>query len=388
MRELVSLDYLEGYDIVKLENAVRESFLRLDLTKSIKPNMKVMLKVCIPCKANADQAETTNPNLVAAVINVLSEMKVKCIVADCPMTRFSPNKLESIYINTGMLEVNNLSPCELNRNFETEEVAFEAGVKAKSFTFLKLAQEVDAIINLSKLKIDEDLGFMGSSSNMFGLIPGSLKNVILNRMERQSDFNNYIIDINECLKDKVILNITDAIVALEAGKTPRMMFCLAMSKNTYCLDACLVDILGIDQDRTLLKLAKERGLIENVNCYNTIGKSVEDFKVDDFALYDFDNFTEIKIKSSGNIKKYKKFQKYPEIKPNICKGCGYCEKVCPVGAISMKYDKDGELYASIDYKKCVYCYRCVAACPYTVIRTKSNLRFKMIERTLKKYNKS
>ena len=32
----------------------------------------------------------------------------------------------------------------------------------------------------------------------------------------------------------------------------------------------------------------------------------------------------------------------------------------------MKYDKNGELYAVVDYDKCILCYKCITACPYKV----------------------
>lgn len=47
----------------------------------------------------------------------------------------------------------------------------------------------------------------------------------------------------------------------------------------------------------------------------------------------------------------------------MCTGCGACNNVCPVGAISMKPDKYGFLYPEIDGSMCIDCGKCEKTCP-------------------------
>lgn len=46
-----------------------------------------------------------------------------------------------------------------------------------------------------------------------------------------------------------------------------------------------------------------------------------------------------------------------------CTGCGACDNVCPVGAITMRENGEGFLYPEIDKQKCVNCGLCAKRCP-------------------------
>lgn len=50
-----------------------------------------------------------------------------------------------------------------------------------------------------------------------------------------------------------------------------------------------------------------------------------------------------------------------------CIGCGKCEKVCPVLAISMSTNSEGKKIAQVDHEVCLGCGICVRSCPKKVI---------------------
>ncbi|MCM1134490.1 MAG: Coenzyme F420 hydrogenase/dehydrogenase, beta subunit C-terminal domain [Clostridium sp.] len=47
-----------------------------------------------------------------------------------------------------------------------------------------------------------------------------------------------------------------------------------------------------------------------------------------------------------------------------CYGCGLCVASCPFHAVSMRADKEGFLYPSINKRKCSHCGKCEAVCPH------------------------
>ena len=386
MSKIVSLKYLNDYNSKELEASIKTALEQLCITNTIKPKMKVLIKACLPTAVSADMAETTHPSVVRALSNVLKQLGAECIVADSPYKKYSLETLDKVYLNTGMLDAANQSSCVLNKDLSTFTIATPNGVMNKSLTLLNVINEVDAIINVGKLKIDETLGYVGVVANLFGFVPGEMKTQALARLSTQKDFHNYCIDIHDAIKDKVIFNVLDGIVALESGNTQRMLNCLAISENMFCLDAAVVDILDLGFKNTVLKQAKARGLFDYEKGYKLIGDKLEKFKVADFNIHEFSDCSPIYKDKSEQVKYFKKHQLRTKIKPNNCKGCSVCTKICPTGAITMKTDTRGELYASINYNKCIFCNKCHTACPYKVVEIVLPSGHKQIMKEIEKQN--
>lgn len=386
MSKMVWLEKVDDYNIKELQNKFEHCFFDLDVKKNFKPKMKVLIKVCMPYSVSRDSAESTHPAVVGALVNVLTSLGVKCILVDSPYKKYTVENLEQVYLNTGMLEVANLSNCELNRNLKTYKVKLNEGVATKDLTLLDVVNDVDAIINVGKIKLDNNLGYLGAVANLFGLVPGEKKTQVLNGLDTIENFNNYLLDIMCAVQDKIVLNVLDGIVALEKDKTPRMLYCLGVSENAFYLDEAIVDVLGINKDNSIIKQAVEREFIKENSTYKTINVSVDDFKLDDFALIDITKSTQIHKNQSEQKRYFNKYQARPKIDNAKCKGCSICSRVCPTKAIMMKYDKNGELYAEIDYKKCIFCNKCIGACPYTVAKQHIPVGYKDLEKEINKFN--
>ncbi|MGN0787746.1 MAG: DUF362 domain-containing protein [Candidatus Onthoplasma sp.] len=385
MNRLVSLKYVDSYDYETIENELMKQFDEQGLFLKLKPKMKVMLKVCLNPSMAPDCAETTHPNIVCAIANILTKFGASCELVDSQTgKKYSIEGLDETYITTGMLEVANLSKCTLNHNMKAIELETPYGRMRKNLILLEEIKNVDAIINVGKIKIDDSFGYIGATANLFGFVPGKVKDLYINQCNNLGEFNEFLLDIYDVIKDKIAINVLDGIVALEANKTQRMLSCLASSMDIFALDQAIIEILNINKEKTIISNAKNRGY-DCLSKIKVFGDEYEKFKVEDFALVDFDNNKKI-----VDDKKRKKFfnlnQKRVEINALKCKGCSICSKICPVGAILMKYDKNEELYAEIDYSKCVYCMKCQTACPYLVTKMNIPIGYKKIMRDISKFD--
>lgn len=388
MTNNVAIKKIDNYNLVNVENALTELFASIDASKLFKPNLTVLVKINAGVDANPDLAQTTHPAVVQAVVNLLTKFGAKCIIADSPIKQYSQNGLDKIYFDTGMLEVANSCRCTLNHNLAVCKTEIANGIKTKSATLLEVVKQVDLIVNVGKLSVDDNLGALGVATGIFGLVPGDIKQLVLNRLTTVEDFNNYVIDLVSKLQKKIVLNIFDGVVALEANNSQRMLSCLAVSENMFSLDAVISKIIGRDLNDTIVKTAANRGMVDFANPYNIVDGSLKEFCLEDFNFGEQTNNSSIH-KNKGQQKRFfNRNQQHVVICPSKCKGCSRCANICPAKAIMMKYDKNGELFAKIDYSKCIFCNKCYTACPYKVVDLKSPIGYKMIINNLEKFDEN
>ena len=386
MSKKISLEYIDNYNLKNVQQTLESVFLKLNVEESLKNVRKVLIKVCIPEDTLPDMAVSTHPAVVAALVKILTNYGKACVVAESPYKKYTNTNLDKVFLNTGMLEVANLTTCELNRNLKTSKFNLPSGVMAKSIEMLDVINEVDAIINVGKLKITPRFGLEAATTNLFGFVPGEMKNVVINRLNTIKDYNNYILDIYEVLKNKIALNIVDGVVALEGGTTPRLMSCLGVAENSFALDFAMANILGVDVNKTIIKQAEQRKLFNREQSFKNVGEAEEKFTVQDFAMVEFGENTPLHTNKNSQKSQFMKLQKRVKIERDVCKGCGICTKMCPTNALTMKYDKNGELYTSVDYNKCIFCYKCVTACPYSVVEIVKPSGYRKIRKQIDRKN--
>ncbi|WP_273485260.1 DUF362 domain-containing protein, partial [Desulforamulus ruminis] len=62
-----------------------------------------------------------------------------------------------------------------------------------------------------------------------------------------------------------------------------------------------------------------------------------------------------------------RLQPKPIFSPELCLGCGECQRCCPAGAITMA---DGQ--PRLNLNQCIRCFCCQELCPHKAVRVRQN----------------
>ena len=380
----VALKTCKEYCYEQVLQALKDSIDLLGgIAEFVKPNQTVLIKPDLYYATEPNQAKTTNPNVVSALAEIIAKAGGKCIIADSPKGNFNLSTMDNVYVKTQMLEVSNNGNAILNVNENITTITNPKGEFCRDIYIMDAINDADIIINVGKFKCDKNLGIIGCSQNLFGLIPGKFKDLIKSRCYTSKAYYNYIIDLYEALENKVVLNILDGIVSCEANGDPRILNSIIVGQNPYSVDAVALKIINQHPDKDMMLNESVRRGKFNFD-FNILGDNVEPM-----ICCDFNYSAPLSTIKRGSDKYFKKeyntYQKRPVIQSKTCKGCKVCIDVCPMRAISIKHGKLGE-YAKIDRNKCVSCFKCVDNCPYKIIKTKTPLKYMPIDKMLKKSN--
>jgi len=365
MEKTVCILKCENYNEVNVRIALLELLKSLNAQEFIKEGVKVGIKVNLLSAAKPEKAVTTNPVMVAELCKIIREMGAEAVIGDSPGGPFNQIALKSTYLASKMTESEKYG-AKLNMNFEQKDAFFSDAVNAKSFKYTAWLDNVDVIINFAKLKTHGMMGMTACVKNLFGTIPGTIKPEYHLRFPTEEKFADMLIDLNEYFKP--CLNIVDAVIGMEGNGPgsgdPRFIGAVIGGRNPYCVDMVCAEIIGASFDSlpTVTQAIKRDLCPKNIEGIDILG-DIEKFKVPDFKLvrkhknlefFDDDGF----IKKALRTLMKNAMDSKPEVKNNICIGCGKCKDVCPANAISMK---DKKPY--IDRKSCIKCFCCQEFCP-------------------------
>lgn len=104
--EKVCILSCESYDYELVEKKIFEC---LDSIENIKPKVrtgsKVLVKANLLKKNSPDDAVTTHPTVVEAIVRYFQQLGCKVIVGDSPGGPFNEKSLMAVYKATGMFDV-------------------------------------------------------------------------------------------------------------------------------------------------------------------------------------------------------------------------------------------------------------------------------------------
>ena len=379
MNYRVSINYCEDYSFKAVDECLDKVLAGIGgLGNFIKPKMRVMLKCNLSKKCEPNDALTTHPMLVSVLAEKIFKLGASCVIVDTAES-CGNNAMDKIYESTAMLSVSNEGYAELNNNFDVFKVNVD-GVMTKQLTLLDVINDCDVIINMPKF-IAQINGLSVGIDNLFGLIPSEIKVVAKNRLFTADDYYNYLVDLYDVIKEKVVLTVVDGVVAHEVGGQ-RILNAILAGDNVFAVDKVCYKLANLNsQEASLFKVAEKRNLLTNLDNVQVVGTALDMFIKSDFSKPK-NEYEEIS-KRKRRLR-YNTYQKRPTIKNKECKGCNRCIWACPVNAISGIRDKNNEICAKVDYSKCINCLRCVKACPYSAIDTKIPVKYHRLNTKIEK----
>ncbi|MEG1560494.1 MAG: DUF362 domain-containing protein [Clostridia bacterium] len=343
----------------------------------IKPGMKIAIKANLVMLKKPDSAATTHPSLLIALTKRIIARGASVVVGDSPGGPFTYPWIKSIYLATGMGDVEKAG-ASLNKNMGVE-IANAHGERLSDFSYTAYLAEADFIINFAKLKTHGMMAMTGAVKNMFGTIPGTQKPEYHYNFSKSDDFANVIIDIYEYFKP--VISFVDAVIGMEGNGptagTPRHIGALIASKSAFSADLIGASIIGLDSARVpILREGIRRGICaESLDRLNIFGDP-ETFKINDYKLMDaVDDLGFKTVFEFSDRFLAENLRSRPVVNPKICVGCAVCFNTCPAHAITMI-----SKCPSFDYGKCIRCCCCQEFCKVGAITVKRPLIARILTR--------
>ena len=366
---------LPDYDQRKADEAVARLFTLLNFGELVRPGMKVTLKPNLLMKRRPEEATTTHPAVVRAVIRWLKGRGIApqdITIADSPGGLYNHAALSGIYQATGMQAAAEEEGVCLNDDFTSVQVEIIGALKSFVFPVIRPAAEADLVINICKLKTHCMTGLSGGVKNLFGCIPGLTKPDYHWRYPKKEDFGQMLVDL--CQAVSPAITFCDAVEAME-GDGPssgqkREVGVLFASEAPYRLDRALCKFIGMPEERVpTIAAAVERGVLPEKGKVDVIGDplpEIRPFTLPKTAEADFSSHVPGFLR--GLLRPVA--DKWLAARPVVgegCVGCGKCAESCPAHTIRIVKGR-----AVIDKGGCIRCFCCHEMCPIHVIDIRQN----------------
>jgi len=345
--EKVAIVKCKSYNKKEVDRAIKKLLELLDFDKSKYKNILIKPNVVGYFKENLE-AIITHPSIVKTLLRRFKNAKV----GESSFTDTENNLRKTGYWK--------LKPIVLEEK-KLIKIRDEKAKVLKHFYLPQPVKEADLIVNVSKLKTHTLTKLTGAIKNLYGCIPGGVKQIYHRNAKGEERFSNLLVDIYQNIKPG--LNIMDAVIAMEgegptAGK-PKKVGLLLASKNSISLDIVAARLMGYNPKNIfVIREAIKRGLGNyNVEIVGDL-KKIPNLK--------FEKPSRFKRAMAKAILLDMTKEKIV-VDENKCVKCGICAKHCPMKAISLNP------YPVINEKKCIRCFCCIEVCPHHALHLKDNM---------------
>ncbi|MDP3113847.1 MAG: DUF362 domain-containing protein [Candidatus Cloacimonadaceae bacterium] len=357
----VQIRKIDSYDLPALEDAVAEFFRGICKNK-LKRSKRVLLKPNLLGAYHPDQAVTTHPAVLEALIRYFLAHGKEVWVGDSPGGTVNA---EQVWETCSFKDLAERYPIKLV-NLSTagfRELNYQ-GIDVK---ISEVFWQCGIVINVAKYKTHSLMAYTGALKNLYGLIPGMVKSEYHKLYPDTKSFAKLLTALYALTRDRVTYSFIDGITGMDgagpsAGRV-RKFGLLFGSETISALDFTAATMMGF-------KISDIPYLHDALHLDGVLPSRVSiptSFR--GYSLPEVDIKT---VKLSKDMLKYvpgllrKVFQKayyyYPVISDR-CKRCGICVKSCPVQAIHWR--RSG--FPRVDKGDCIKCMCCHELCPHRAV---------------------
>src|SRR4030042_3035828 len=342
--EKVAVVKCDSYSQKQVDKAVTKALSLIKFDPLNRTKVLVKPNIVGAYSKSKQKSITTHPSIVEAVCKFLKKNECKIFVGES-----SFRGTDDAFIKSGLGKVAKKYGKLII--FEQQKLIRIKDKKAKvlkKFPVAKLLKEVDYIINLPKMKTHSLAEVTLGIKNLYGLIPGGLKQRLHNKAKGKK-FSEILVDIYQNFPPQ--LTILDGIIGMEGqGPTsgiPKKAGLIIARKNAIELDIAASTIMDFNpREIPAIEFAIKRGLYPNYK----------------FQLLGMKKLPKIHFKKAQTKKMMSRAHALFKEQPIICNKkkcikCGTCAKHCPVKAIKLNP------YPTINKKKCIRCFCCMEVCP-------------------------
>jgi uncharacterized protein (DUF362 family)/NAD-dependent dihydropyrimidine dehydrogenase PreA subunit len=359
----VHITRCEDYELDILGMQIREH-----LDRQVKFNdisgKKVLLKLNLLSARDPENAVTTHPQFVKALVMELIERGAAVTIADSPGGLFTKGALEKVYGATGISKIAKETGADLNFNTDHHTVRYPRGRFTKTFKVCDYVKEHDLIIAVPKVKTHMLCGLTCATKIMYGIVPGTEKVKYHTRFPDPVDFSKMLIDLTDASETDLFL--VDGIIGMDgkgpAQGRPRKVGAIISSTDPLAIDLHISRMVGLKPDNVpILQAGFELGRISEDEQIELTGNG-KDIHLKERFIPASGGVTSLMMPRPIRRTIINLTTRKPKISHKKCVGCGVCRDNCAGDAIKIKNSK-----ARIEYSKCIRCYCCHELCPHDAV---------------------
>ncbi len=282
----VSLIKCTDYSKENIRNAVDKTFAFFGgIENIVDKGSKVLLKPNFLKESSPRKCIITHPVVIEVVAEKVLEAGATPIIGDSPAF----GSVDKVVKRAGLDKVVKKLGIDIIELDRPRKVSINCGGKEFTLTVSGRALDVDAIINIPKLKVHAQVLFTAGVKNLYGCVSGKQK--AWRHLKAKNDLEWYtdMLIANYQLV-KPVFTIVDGIMAMDekgpTGGRPKDVSLLVGGIDVIAVDRVVAEVLSVKpEDVPILRAAKRLGVgVQDLSKIEIAGEDLSAAKPHDFIF--------------------------------------------------------------------------------------------------------